>query len=77
MAKSKDVITQIRKATRLEGQSARRSETSTTTAIPLRQTAIEYQLLPLQVELIEGLLLHELYGTLGPFDIPLSAREIA
>jgi len=26
--------------------------------------------------LIEGLLLHELYGTLGPFDIQLSAREI-
>jgi len=67
----------LSKLARLEGQSARRAETSTTAAIPLRQIGIEYQLLPLQAELIEGLLLHELYGTLGPFDIPLSAREIA
>ena len=67
----------LSKLARLEGQNARRAETSTVAAIPLRQIAVEYDLRPLQAELIEGLLLHELYGMLGPFDVPLSVRELA
>ncbi len=73
----RDQETLLNRVVELESQTTRRAEISTAAAIPLRRIATKYELSSLQTELVEGLLIHQLYNTLGPFDIPLCVRDLA
>lgn len=65
------------KAADLEGHAAQRIKASKPEILPIHRIAMEHKLSSFETELLEGLLLHELYGCLGPFDGPLCVRELA
>jgi len=65
------------KAANLEGHAAQRVKASKPQILPLREIAAEHNLSLFETELLEGLLVHELYGCLGFPDAPLCVRELA
>ena len=65
------------KAADLEKHAVQRARVSTPKILPLQEIAAEHKLSSLETDLFEGLLLHELYGCLGPFDGSLCVRELA
>jgi len=73
--KRRDAV--LDKAADLEGHAAQRVKASKPEILPFREIAAEHKLSSFETELLEGLLLHELYGCLGPFDGPLCVRELA
>jgi hypothetical protein len=65
------------KAADLEKYAVQRARVSRPKILPLQEIAAEHKLSSLETDLFEVLLLHELYGCLGPFDGSLCVRELA
>lgn len=65
------------KAAELEKYAVQRARVSSPKILPLQEIAAEHKLSSLETDLFEGLLIHELYGCLGPFDGSLCVRELA